>query len=61
MIMGEGGDILKDVKYFDHYVNDKGKKSLACHLIFWDKEKTLTNDDIGSFPDQQLICIEFYP
>ena len=46
MIMDEGGDILKDVKYFDHYVNDKGKKSLACHLIFWDKEKTLTNDDV---------------
>lgn len=46
MIMNEGGEILKDVKFFDQYVNDKGNKSLACHLIFWDKDKTLTNDDV---------------
>lgn len=45
IIEGEGGKILKDVKYFDKYEKG-GRKSLACHLIFWDSEKTLTNDEV---------------
>jgi len=46
LIQRAGGETLKDVSFFDQYDNKKGKKSLACRLIFWNQKGTLTSVEV---------------
>ena len=45
-----GGRILEDVRLFDVYRGqqvDEGKKSVAFSLIYRDKDKTLTDEEVN--------------
>ena len=56
-----GGKILEDVKLFDVYRGkqvDEGKKSVAFSLIYRDKEKTLTDEEVNEVHSTVLDALK---
>ncbi len=61
MIRQRGGKILESVKLFDLYEGDQireGCKSIAYALVFRDKEKTLSDDEVGAAMKKILNGLE---
>ncbi|HHY72770.1 MAG TPA: phenylalanine--tRNA ligase subunit beta [Bacillus bacterium] len=56
-----GGKLLKEVSIFDLYQGEhleKGKKSLAFSLRYFDPEKTLTDEEVAKAHEQVLEAVE---
>ncbi len=61
LIRNEGGRILESVKLFDVYRGkqvEEGKKSVAFNLIYRDKDKTLTDEDVAKVHNKVLEALE---
>lgn len=61
VIKEAGGKLLKDVSIFDLYQGEhleKGKKSLAFSLRYFDPEKTLTDEEVSKTHEQVLKAVE---
>lgn len=56
-IQNAAGELLADNDLFDIYENDE-QKSLAFHLIFQSKEKTLTDDEINAIMKKIFEALE---
>ncbi|WP_102345331.1 phenylalanine--tRNA ligase subunit beta [Bacillus sp. Marseille-P3661] len=61
VIRQAGGKLLKDVSIFDLYQGEhleKGKKSLAFSLRYFDPEKTLTDEEVTKAHNNVLKAVE---
>lgn len=56
-IQNAAGELLADSDLFDIYENDE-QKSLAFHLIFQSKEKTLTDDEVNAIMKKIFEAME---
>ena len=55
-----GTKLLKDVRVFDVYEGDKmeaGKKSVAFSLLYFDPERTLTDDEVVNAHNKVLKAL----
>ncbi|WP_088006603.1 phenylalanine--tRNA ligase subunit beta [Indiicoccus explosivorum] len=60
VIRGAGGRLLKDVRVFDVYEGknmEPGKKSVAFSLVYFDPEKTLTDEEVTEAHDRVLSAL----
>ena len=60
-IRENGGDILEDVRLFDVYRGqqvEEGKKSVAFSLVYRDREKTLTDEEVGKVHSAVLDALK---
>ncbi len=61
VIKEAGGTLLKEVSIFDLYQGEhleKGKKSLAFSLRYFDPEKTLTDEEVSKAHEKVLKAVE---
>lgn len=61
VIKEAGGTLLKEVSIFDLYQGEhleKGKKSLAFSLRYFDPEKTLTDEEVSKAHEKVLQAVE---
>jgi len=60
-IKKQGGSILESVKLFDVYKGKQipeGKKSIAYSIVYRNKEKTLTDNEVNKVHDKILRALE---
>lgn len=61
VIQAAGGELLREVNLFDLYEGEKmekGKKSLAFSLKYFDPERTLTDEEVVTAHDRVLKSLE---
>lgn len=61
LIKNNAGNILEDVKLFDVYRGkqvEEGKKSVAFNLIYRDRDKTLTDEDVSEVHSKVLDALK---
>ena len=61
IIRSKGGEILEDVRLFDVYRGkqvDEGKKSVAFALVYRDREKTLTDEEVTAVHEDVLAALK---
>jgi len=58
-IKKSAGKLLRELKLFDNFVNPESKeRSMAFHLVFIDKERTLTAQEVDEKIDQIIKDLE---
>ncbi|HSU79365.1 MAG TPA: phenylalanine--tRNA ligase subunit beta [Candidatus Angelobacter sp.] len=60
VILQAGGSLLKDAHLFDLYMGEhleQGKKSLAFSLTYYNPEKTLTDEEVGTIHEKVLTAV----
>ena len=61
VIRDHGGDILEDVRLFDVYRGKQvgeGRKSVAFSLVYRDRDKTLTDEEVTAVHTDVLKALE---